>query len=136
MLDEARSDGKLTFLFLFFVRLLLLFFGERALRFHSCWLLLGFDVCFLHMPLAQHDARLMVDQTHCMDRIAILLFKLQSPPLCFSINRHRILSSFLGLAGHDLEKNMAKCGFDLFRIHSPKEALDRGLMGSNSVFKS
>src|SRR5713226_10517071 len=83
VLDKAGSHRKLTFLFLCFLRLVLLCFGERALRFRSGWLLPGFDVCFLHMPLAQHDARLMVDQTHGMDRIAMLLFKLQSPLWAF-----------------------------------------------------
>ena len=135
MLDEARSHCKFTFLFLFFLLLLLLFFGELARRFNVWWLPLGFDVCFLHMPLGQHDSRPMVDQTHCMDRIAILLFKLQSSPLCFSINRHRAVSSFLLLAVDDLEENMAKCCFNLFRIHSPKQSVDRALMGSYPVFK-
>ena len=76
----------------------------------------------------------MVDQTHGMDRIAMLLFKLQSSPLGFSINRHRTLSSFLLLVVDELEENMAKGCFNLFRIHSPKEALDRALMGSYPVF--
>jgi hypothetical protein len=77
----------------------------------------------------------MVDQTHGMHRIAILLFKLQSPPLGFSINRHRTLSTFLRLAGHQLQKDRAKCRFNLFRIHSAKEALDRALMGSHPLFR-
>jgi hypothetical protein len=51
-LDEARSDGKLTFLFLFFLLLLLLFFAELALRFDACWFPLGVNVGFLNMRLS------------------------------------------------------------------------------------
>jgi hypothetical protein len=77
----------------------------------------------------------MVDQTHGMDRIAMLLFKLPSSPLGFSINRHRTLSSLLLLAVDEVEENMAQGCFNLFRIHSAKEALDRALMGSYPLFK-
>src|SRR5947209_15641275 len=97
--DEARSHRQFTLLFLFLLLLLLSCSSELA-----C----GYDVCFFHMPLGQHDACLMIDQTDGMHWIAMLLFKLQSPPLRFSINSHRICSSLLLLFLQDVQNNTAK----------------------------
>ena len=142
VLDEAGSHRQFTLLFLCFLLLLLFFFGELALAFllplgfDVCLLARGFDVCFLHMPLGQHDPRLMLDQTDGMDRIAMLLFKLQSPLLHFSIYRHGTFSSLLLVFVQDVQKHTAKGCFYLFSIQPPKETLDRGLMGGHPVLKS
>jgi len=77
----------------------------------------------------------MVNQTDGMHWIAILLFKLQSPPLGFAINRDRTISSFLLLAVHQLQEHLAKSRFNLVCIHPPKQPLDRALMGRHPVCK-
>ena len=120
VLDEAASHRKFTLLFLCFLLLLLFFPCELALGF---LLPLGFDVCFLNMPLGQHYPRLMFYHTDCMHRIAMLLFKLQSSPVRFSINGYGTSSSLLLVVVQEVQKNTAKCCFSLFYAHSPQETL-------------
>ncbi len=136
VLNEARSQGQFTLLFLCFVVLLLLFLGGLALRFTVCWLILGLDIVFLHLSLAPHHPALMVDSTHGMDGRAMLFFKLPSPFLDFSINRHRTFPSLPLFAGQKSAKDLAKRAFHLFHAHSAKEALDRRLMGGYSLLQA
>jgi hypothetical protein len=96
---------------------------------------LGSTSVFSPCPWQSHDSRLMVNKTHGMDGIAILLFNLHSPLVGFSIHRHRTLSSFLILAVHDGQENRANRCFNLFCLHSPKQSVDRALMGSHPVFR-
>src|SRR5260370_2135602 len=71
-----------------------------------------------------------------MHRIAILVFKLQSSPVRFSIYSYGTSSSLLLVGVQDVQKNTAKCCFYFFCAHSPKKTLYRGLMGGHPFLKS
>jgi len=78
----------------------------------------------------------MLNQTDRVDGIALLLFKLQSPLLRFSINRHSTGPSFRRAWLKQVHKQITKRCFELFDMHFSKKTLDRRLMGSDALLNS